>query len=143
MDVVALHIPVCVLITMIPLTFYEFSKNYKRNINNTLFIRRFSTYALTFYVFEGLFGCLAKSIFAADAENNHVYSWQQSKDLDMILSLAIFLVFILSMVSTLIDAGKGVFTLEWILQCVTRVFRPAGKRPIADAHLNVAPIMPF
>ena len=54
MDVIALHIPLCILITMIPLTFYEFSKNYKRSINNTVYIRRFSTYSMSFYVFDGV-----------------------------------------------------------------------------------------
>ena len=61
----------------------------------------------------------------------------------MILQLAIFHVFVLSMVSITIDAGKGVFTLEWVVQCVVRIFRPGSCRPISDAHLNVAPILPF
>ena len=115
MDVLALHVPLCALIIMFPLTFYELSKHCKRSVNNTIFIRRFSTYSLTFYVFEGLFSCLAKSIFASRSSINRVYYWQESIDLNFILTLAMFLIFVISMVSITIDAGKGAFTLEWIL----------------------------
>ena len=115
MDVIALHVPICILITMIPLTFYEFSKHLKRNINNTVYIRRFSTYSMTFYVFEGVMSCLAKTIFSADNKTNKVYPFMACTDVLVMLGVVVFYAFILSMISITVDAGKGVFTLEWVM----------------------------
>ena len=61
----------------------------------------------------------------------------------VMLGLVLFYGFILSMISIAIDASKGVFTLEWLVQCFIRVFRPGTYRPISDAHLKISPIMPF
>ena len=47
------------------------------------------------------------------------------------------------MVSITIDAGKGIFTTEWVTICIVRLFRPGNGKPVSDAHLNVTPILPF
>ena len=125
------------LIFLLFLFVFEFSPKLQKRVNATLWLRRFSTYSLTFYVFEGVFQMMMKAFFAPTYPK--IYEWQTLNNIYITLLMMLVHALLILCVSIVLDQAKGVLSVEWFLSRMFSVFGKEGGE-VYLAHQSVKPV---